>query len=256
MGKLHLTFNGNDAREWSAYVILSTSENDHEFEMIDLDDVSYYGLIEIPNFESYYRVTLVGANLSEFSNGAFFNYSASVIPPYAVSSVVLTVDSAVYSGGDRGFEYLITNESPLTDVFDITAWDDSGWIVPDTFDISLGPGEDTVLPISVQPPQNTPLGCISSLTFKVISQGDTQVTDSQISVAKTVLQRGDLNFNGTILVDDLSYMVEYLFKGGAEPLPVKNAGDFSCDNDVNVTDLSDLVNYLFKGGGPPPCNPY
>ncbi len=256
VGRLRLTFNGNDANEWSAYVILSTAENSHQFQKIDLSDLSYYGSIEIPEFENYYRVVLVGVNEQEFSGGAFFNYSASVIPPYAVSSEVLTIDSAVYSGGERQFEYHISNTSPLSDVFDITGWDDAGWISPDTFDISLGPTQDSVVTIPVTPPPGTPVGAMSNMTFQVVSRGDTLVTDSQSICAKVFLQRGDLNFDGGILIDDVTYVVDYLFRGGPVPLPVEEAGDFTCDTDVNVSDLSGIVDFLFRGGGPPPCNPY
>ena len=62
------------------------------------------------------------------------------------------------------------------------------------------------------------------------------------------------NFPQSVNVVDLTYMVNYLFKGGPAPVPVTNSGDVNCSpNDaVNVVDLTYLVNYLFKGG-PVPC---
>jgi len=65
--------------------------------------------------------------------------------------------------------------------------------------------------------------------------------------------RGDADNNYTINVADLTYLVDYLFKGGAEP-PCSEEADVNIDNEVLVDDLVYLVNYLFKGGHPPePC---
>jgi hypothetical protein len=255
-GRLRITFNGDDTRQWAAYLIKSMANNVHEFEKLTLDPLTYYGVGEVEDFKSYYRVVLVGANVSESSGGAFFSYSAEIIPPYSVSSAVLTVDSAVYSGGTRAFEYQVINTSPLSDVFDITAWDDFGWITPDTINKALGGGRDTVFTIPVHPPQGTPLETESNLYFKVRSRSDTTVADSQSVVAKVMLQRGDANFSGQINVTDVTYLVNYLFRSGPSPIPVSEAGDANCDTKVNVTDLTALVAYLFRGGSPPPCNPY
>ncbi len=256
IGKLHLTVNGDDGREWAAYVVKSTAENVHTFEKLTLPAPSYYGTIDIPDFEDYYRVTLVVCNVSEFSSGAYCSYSASVIPPYAVASSVMTVDSAVYSGGIRNFQYRISNASPLSDILMVTAGDSLGWIVPDTLEISLGPLQDSIVNIPVTPPDGTPLDQVSTLWFKVASNGNPAVTDSQTVGARTVLQHGDCTFDGSILIDDLTYLVSYIFTGGATPMPVEASGDLDCDGSVSVSDLTRIVGIIFLGGAFPTCNPY
>ena len=255
-GILHLTFNGDNSREWAAYLIKSTENNVHQFEKLVLDSLTYFTEVDIFEFESYYRITLVAANVSEFSNGAFFSYSAEILQPYACSSVVLTTDSAVYSGGTRGFEYQVFNTSPLNDVFDVSFWDDLGWVTSDTIDKAIPAGGDTIFSIPVEPPQGTPLGTTSNLYFRVNSLGDTSAADSQTVVAETRLQRGDCDFSGRINVADLTYLVAYLFTQGPAPIPIPEAGDFDCHGEINVVDLTLLVNYLFFGGNGPPCNPY
>ena len=255
-GILRLTFNGDDSREWAAYLIKSIGMNEYEFEKLVLDSSTYYGQLDVFEFESYLRVTLVAINLSEFSNGAFFNYSAEILQPYACSSIVLTTDSAVYSGGEREFEYQVFNTSSLNDVFDISFHDDLGWITPDTIDKALSPGGDTVFSIPVHPPQGTPLETTSNLYFKVCSRGDTTVSDSQTVVAKTMLQHGDSDFSGQIDVSDITYLVAFLFTNGSSPIPVLEAGDFDCDSKIRITDLTAMVAYLFTGGEPSSCNPY
>jgi hypothetical protein len=90
----------------------------------------------------------------------------------------------------------------------------------------------------------------------VASRGNPEVADSQAVAGKIALQHGDANFDGSIVVSDLAYLVDYLFRGGAQPVPVVEAGDFSCDGSITVSDLSRIVDFLFKGGDSPVCNPY
>ncbi|HWR82413.1 MAG TPA: MXAN_6640 family putative metalloprotease [Candidatus Deferrimicrobium sp.] len=256
-GNFRLTFNGDDSRRWAAYLIKSTADNVHEIEKIPLDTITNYGVVDVNDFEShFYRLTLVGINVSEFSAGAFFSYSADVVQPYGVASVVLTTDSAVYSGGTRQFQYQVSNTSTNYDVFDVSYWDDLGWVVPDTVDKAIPPGHDSVFLINVYPPQGTPLQTVAQLRLNVRSRGDTTVTDSQTTAALTMLQRGDVDFSGAINVSDLTYLVAFLFSGGVAPVPVVGAADFDCSTKINITDLTNLVSFLFATGGPPPCNPY
>lgn len=54
-------------------------------------------------------------------------------------------------------------------------------------------------------------------------------------------------------VADLTYLVDYLFRGGPAP-PCFEEGDVDGDGNINVADLTYLVDYLFRGGpAPPPC---
>ncbi len=255
-GILRIMFNGDDSREWAAYLIKSTADNVHQFEKINLDPVTYFSEVDIFEFESYYRVTLVAANIAEFDGGAYFSYSAEILQPYACSSLVLTTDSAVYSGGTRGFDYQVFNTSSLYDVFDIAFWDDRGWVTRDTIDKAIPPQGDTVITIAVNPPPGTPLGLVSNLHFEVRSRGDTSSLHWQEAIAETRLQHGDCDFTGSIGVGDITYLVAYLFTGGSPPVPEPGAADFNCDERIDVGDITALVSYLFMGGPPPPCNPY
>ncbi|MFH2048498.1 MAG: dockerin type I repeat-containing protein, partial [bacterium] len=66
--------------------------------------------------------------------------------------------------------------------------------------------------------------------------------------------RGDVTGDGSILVNDLVFLVNYMFKGGAQPSCIAE-GDANGDGDIYVNDLTLLVNYLFKGGLPPVACP-
>ncbi|HKK21413.1 MAG TPA: dockerin type I repeat-containing protein, partial [candidate division Zixibacteria bacterium] len=256
IGKLHVMFNGSDTRKWGAYVIKSISPASHTFEKIVLSPVTYQGDVTIPNFENYYSITLVGVNTTEASSGALFTYSANVILPYEVSSKIVTTDSLIYSGATRMYEYQVFNPSIINDVFNAIVSDDNGWVTPDTLDRAIPAGDSTIFTFPIHPPQGTPVGASSTIHFKAQSWGDSTITDSQSTVAYAVLQRGDVNFDGTLDVSDLIYMVEYSFASGPDPLPTLEAADFDCNGTVDVADLISLVEYSFSNGPAPPCNPY
>ena len=63
---------------------------------------------------------------------------------------------------------------------------------------------------------------------------------------------GDCNEDGTINSADIIYYVNYLFKGGPDPVPMRTVGDVNCSGGLGSSDIIYLVNYLFKGG-PKPC---
>jgi hypothetical protein len=66
------------------------------------------------------------------------------------------------------------------------------------------------------------------------------------------IKRGDVNQDGMISIGDVVYLINYLFRGGDQPIP-RETGDINCDEGVDVGDVVYLINYLF-GQGPPPCN--
>jgi len=71
----------------------------------------------------------------------------------------------------------------------------------------------------------------------------------------SVYRCGDINGNKIGPdVEDLTYLVNYLFLGGPNPV-VELVADMDGSCDVNVSDLTYLVAYLFTGGPAPDCEP-
>jgi len=65
--------------------------------------------------------------------------------------------------------------------------------------------------------------------------------------------RGDANYDMSLNVADLTYLVDYLFFSG-QPPPCPEEGDVDGSGAINVADLTYLVDYLFfEGPAPPPC---
>lgn len=68
--------------------------------------------------------------------------------------------------------------------------------------------------------------------------------------------RGDVNASGTLEipamdVSDLTYLINYLFKYGPEPIPYEDQGDVNADRIVNIADVLYLINYTFIDGPAP-----
>lgn len=67
---------------------------------------------------------------------------------------------------------------------------------------------------------------------------------------------GDVNWDGTLDISDLTYFVRYLFFDGPRPQPEYIVGDVDCSDFVDISDLTYLVERLFLNG-PFPCgNPF
>ena len=66
---------------------------------------------------------------------------------------------------------------------------------------------------------------------------------------------GDANADGEVDIEDVIYLINYLFINGPPPEcePITACGDVNNDGQVNIADVVYLINYFFMGG-PPPCN--
>ena len=64
---------------------------------------------------------------------------------------------------------------------------------------------------------------------------------------------GDADVSGEVDIDDVVYLIAYIFSGGPEPAPYES-GDVDCSGGVDIDDVVYLIAYIFSGG-PPPCEP-
>jgi hypothetical protein len=61
---------------------------------------------------------------------------------------------------------------------------------------------------------------------------------------------GDASGDGVLNIADAVYMINFIFRGGAAPLP-ECIGDANGSGDISIADAVYIVNYVFLGGPPP-----
>ncbi len=61
---------------------------------------------------------------------------------------------------------------------------------------------------------------------------------------------GDVDASGAVDIDDVVYLISYIFSGGPEPLPY-HSGDTNCSGAVDIDDPVYLIAYILSGGYAP-----
>jgi phosphoribosyl-AMP cyclohydrolase len=64
---------------------------------------------------------------------------------------------------------------------------------------------------------------------------------------------GDTDGSGAVDIDDVVYLINYIFAGGPEPIPYES-GDADCSGAVDIDDVVYVITYIFSGG-PAPGDP-
>jgi len=72
-----------------------------------------------------------------------------------------------------------------------------------------------------------------------------------IAVIEPPFVIGDADGSGAIDIDDVVYLIQYIFAGGPPPDPIQS-GDADCSGVIDIDDVVYLIQYIFAGG-PAPC---
>jgi hypothetical protein len=75
--------------------------------------------------------------------------------------------------------------------------------------------------------------------------------DVYIDIVEPEVFCGDANGSGEIDIDDIVFLVDYVFNAGPAPNPIE-AGDVNCVDSIDIDDIVYLITYIFAGG-PAPC---
>jgi hypothetical protein len=75
------------------------------------------------------------------------------------------------------------------------------------------------------------------------------IPDFDFYIAGTALC-GDADGSQDVDIDDVVYLIAYIFSGGPSPNPYES-GDADCSGDVDIDDVVWLIAYIFSGGYSP-----
>jgi hypothetical protein len=126
----------------------------------------------------------------------------------------------------------------------------------------FGPGSRVLLATLTFNAEDTMTICLDTCTFPPGTQlsfytkwvADEYVPRHSLPhcFSLTYPELGDVNANGTIDAGDVVRLLNYLYRGDPNPIPVP-VGDVNCDGIVDGGDVVFLINYLFRGGPEPSC---
>jgi len=186
------------------------------------------------------------------------------IPVDLGDDVDLTFDS-VGTGGTR--EMTITTSGPNATSFEIVpsnpptyynitttaVYEDTVEVCINYDDNGLAPHEEAALTLqhydgfewiditsSIDTVNNILCGRTTSLSPFVVAKPD------------IIIICGDADGGGSVNLLDITFLINYLYKGGPAPDPVE-AADADGSGGVNLLDCTYLINYLYKDGPPPEC---
>ena len=98
---------------------------------------------------------------------------------------------------------------------------------------------------------STNLGDIYEITF-VVTDYPGLATDTLVTHPRVVaFLRGDLDADNLYSVNDIAFLIEYLFRDGRVPIVFESA-DVNNNGVVTISDLSFLIDYMYRRGPQPP----
>ncbi len=91
--------------------------------------------------------------------------------------------------------------------------------------------------------------------YTIHAEDDNQINDTLVAVtvsdSESAFVCGDANSSLSVDIDDIVYLISFIFSGGPPPAPVES-GDPDCSGGVDIDDVVYLINYVFASG-PEPC---
>jgi len=93
---------------------------------------------------------------------------------------------------------------------------------------------------------DTPSGGSSEYVYLVIAED----SSGRYSPVIAMVGCGDTDNSGSVDIDDIIFLVNYIFLGGPSPDPV-DLGDTDCSGEIDIDDVIYLVGYIFLGGNDP-----
>jgi Dockerin type I domain len=212
------------------------------------DDTLYVGISSVVDLGIMNDELLRGFALAlEWDGSATFNFSG-----YAKAARLQPLPLALDDYQCQG------NDGTNPDTMYIATWSD--------YSASIAYGTSAVATINL-----TPLSP-GTVHFRLVSYYDDPatltrggesmlVTEMKAAIKPTLkgadiivlpYKCGDANSDAKINIQDITFLISYLYKGGVPPISLQ-AADPDGNGLNNIQDITYLINYLYKGGPAPHC---
>lgn len=158
-------------------------------------------------------------------------------------------DGNLYQRNNQIRAYCETNAKILFDFADIESWDPDGNYYPDETDLCYWCSDWCAV-------HSCPScgGCAHSHCFNCYLKGKAfwwlmaRIVGWNDDPPEGAC--GDVNASGAVDIDDIVYMIAYIYQGGPEPTPPES-GDVNCSLAQDIDDIVYLIAYVFQGGFAP-----
>jgi len=149
------------------------------------------------------------------------------------------IEGIVYYGFDSVSNVMIYLKDSIGIILDSVFTDINGYYKFDSLDISK-------YMLNIMPP--TGYAAIEE-EVTIIIMGITHQIDFSLIESFVC---GDASGDEGVNILDVTFLINYLYKGGPPPDPPE-AADVNNDGGLNILDVTFLINYLYKGGPEPDC---
>jgi uncharacterized Ntn-hydrolase superfamily protein len=96
----------------------------------------------------------------------------------------------------------------------------------------------------------TPPSVAGADTFTVSVHGGGQTVQLDGHPVVTYYLCGDADVSGAPDIDDVVFLIQFIFAGGPQPEPYE-AGDADCSGAIDIDDVVFMIQYIFSGGHAP-----
>jgi hypothetical protein len=103
------------------------------------------------------------------------------------------------------------------------------------------------------PPDTTTIILAQDTVRLALVDGDGEKSVPEVEFDSIMVEHyrpGDVNGSCGVDIDDIVYLIQYIFGGGPEPVCYKS-GDANGDGAIDIDDVVYIINYIFLGGPPP-----